>query len=139
MSSFKPIQFKENKLILLDQRLLPSEEVFLEFDTIEGIHGAIKDMVVRGAPCIGFTAVFGMAVWIKSHPDFTLEQITKAGNYLNSARPTAVNLGYEIQQVIGHIRDKELLGNEAFEFVVTIRLSAVLCITYPYHQPAFDN
>lgn len=116
--SFSPIQFKNEKLILLDQRKLPGEEVFLEYDSIEGVHSGIKDMVVRGAPCIGFTAIFGMAIWIKHHSDFSLEQITKAGNYLNSARPTAVNLRFEIDNVIEIVKSEGLSGSEAFDRIV---------------------
>ncbi len=116
--NFSPIQFKDEKLILLDQRKLPNEEVFIEYNSIEEVHRGIKDMVVRGAPCIGFTAIFGMAIWIKHHSDFTLEQLSKAGNYLNSARPTAVNLRFEIDNVIEMIKSEELTGAEAFDRVV---------------------
>lgn len=120
MSQFTPIQFKNDKLILLDQRKLPSEEIFIEYSTIEGVYSGIKDMVVRGAPCIGFTAVFGMAIWIKNHPDFSLDQLQKAGNYLASARPTAVNLNYEIESLIRDIQEKKLSSSEAYQYSVNL-------------------
>lgn len=99
-SKFLPIQFDGETLKLLDQRKLPTEEVFVNVTTLEECHAAIKDMVVRGAPCIGFTAIFGMALWVKSQDEINIENMTKAGEYLNSARPTAVNLKYEIDRVI---------------------------------------
>ena len=50
-----PIEFKDNKLILVDQRKLPHEEIYLEYTDLEGTFESIKTMVVRGAPCIGFS------------------------------------------------------------------------------------
>lgn len=125
MNQFTPIQFSNGKLILLDQRQLPSREVFIEYDSIEGVYNGIKDMVVRGAPCIGFTAIFGMAIWIKNHPDFNLEQLIEAGNYLNEARPTAVNLGFEIQNVIEEIKKNQLNSEQAYERIVELGVQKI--------------
>ena len=61
---------------------------------------AIKDMVVRGAPLIGFTGIWGMALFIKHNPKVTFEQFSRAAEYLKSARPTAVNLAYEIDRCV---------------------------------------
>jgi len=110
MSSFTPIQFKDENLVLLDQRLLPNEEVFIVCKTIEDTHKSIKDMVVRGAPCIGFTAIFGMALWCKSNT-VTEDTLDIAASYLISARPTAVNLEFEVKKCVDIIRslvDKSL-------------------------------
>ena len=119
MSEFTPIQFKEDKLLLLDQRKLPLEETFVECKNLEdGYHG-IKDMVVRGAPCIGFTAIFTLALWIKNTDEYSHELLIKAGEYLNKARPTAVNLKFEINQVITFLKDiksKEYAFNKVVEY-----------------------
>jgi methylthioribose-1-phosphate isomerase len=97
-SKFTPIQFLDHKLLLLDQRKLPLEENFIEYTTLEGGHDGIRDMVVRGAPCIGFTAIFALALWLRDR-EFTADEFESACLYLNSARPTAVNLAFEIEQV----------------------------------------
>lgn len=104
MSHFKPIQFREDKLILLDQTKLPNKEIFLEYTTIEGAHGAIKDMVVRGAPCIGFTAIYAIALWLKNNPKFEVSELKDKCEYLKSARPTAVNLAYEVDRVFNLVK-----------------------------------
>lgn len=79
----------------LDQRELPTKETWVNCRNIEDIHAAIKDMVVRGAPLIGFTALFGLVIWSKSNPNSNLSELKNAVEYLKSARPTAVNLAYE--------------------------------------------
>ena len=56
-------------LSLLDQRLLPSETKYLDFRTAEEVAAAIKAMVVRGAPAIGITAAYGLAMAAKAGRD----------------------------------------------------------------------
>ncbi len=100
MRKVEPLVWKDNKLTLIDQRRIPHEENFLSFDTVEGVHSAIKDMVVRGAPLIGFTALFGMVVAVNTAKEFTFEELQKQGDYLKTARPTAVNLAYEVDRAL---------------------------------------
>ncbi len=98
MNSYSPIIWKDDHLYLLDQRLLPHEEKFLEIRDLQGTTLAIKDMVVRGAPCIGFTAIFGMALWVKNQSSISVETCRQACAEMNAARPTAVNLSYEVNR-----------------------------------------
>ncbi len=100
ISSIRPITFDQEILKLLDQRLLPSEEVYLTMKSIEDCSRAIQEMVVRGAPLIGFTGIWGMALFIKHNPKATLEQFVRAADYLKDARPTAVNLAFEIDRCV---------------------------------------
>ncbi|MBT3585120.1 MAG: S-methyl-5-thioribose-1-phosphate isomerase [Halobacteriovoraceae bacterium] len=95
----KALEWKDEALYLIDQRKLPLEETFVKVTTLEECHGAIKDMVVRGAPLIGFTAIYGMVLWIKNNRQACLEELNKAADYLNTARPTAVNLEYEVLRI----------------------------------------
>ena len=55
-------------LKLLDQRLLPHEEVYFECKDLTAGFDAIEVMVVRGAPCIGFTAIYTLALWLRIIP-----------------------------------------------------------------------
>lgn len=98
MSDYTPIIWKDQKLFLLDQRLLPHEETFVEVSDLPGCALAIKDMVVRGAPCIGFTAIYGMALWVKGQSKLTVEATRKAADEMIAARPTAVNLSFEVNR-----------------------------------------
>lgn len=96
--SYNPIIWKDEKLFLLDQRLLPATETFVEVNDLKGCALAIKDMVVRGAPCIGFTAIYGMALWLKGQNTLTVESCRSACDEMISARPTAVNLSFEVNR-----------------------------------------
>jgi len=98
MQSYSPIIWKNDKLYLLDQRLLPKEEIFLEISSFAETVKAIKDMVVRGAPCIGFTSIYGIALWVKSQTNLTLDSCRAACDEMISARPTAVNLSFEVNR-----------------------------------------
>ena len=93
-----PIQWRQDHLLLLDQRILPHQEEFVLVESIQSCHEAIKDMVVRGAPCIGFTAIFGMALFARLEKSPSKEKWQTAANYLKSARPTAINLAYEVDR-----------------------------------------
>ena len=60
--SIRPIRWQNEQLVLIDQRLLPQQEVLLSFDDVGSVAKAITDMVVRGAPAIGITAAYGIAL-----------------------------------------------------------------------------
>lgn len=109
-----PIEYKNDVLLLLDQRLLPNEEIVVPINTIEETHAAIKDMIVRGAPCIGFTGILGMALFVKNKSTLSLEEYKKACEYLKSSRPTAVNLAYEIDRTFKLAKDYLAQGTAAF-------------------------
>ena len=60
--SIRPIRWQNDQLVWIDQRLLPQQEVLLSFDDVGSVAKAITDMVVRGAPAIGITAAYGIAL-----------------------------------------------------------------------------
>lgn len=111
-SCLNPIQWKDHQLFLLDQRYLPSKEEWLKVTNIEDCFHAIRDMVVRGAPCIGYTAIFGLCLWAKTHPKTDFAEFEKAAEYLKGARPTAVNLEFEINRCL-QLAKKFINGNDA--------------------------
>lgn len=116
-----PILWKDNSLYLLDQRLLPLKEEYLKCDTIEAAFHGIRDMVVRGAPCIGFTAIYGLALWLGKQSKFDPREFQKTCEYLKEARPTAVNLMFEIDRVLGLVSERfksDSSIRDVFEFVV---------------------
>ena len=89
------IKWRENRLILLDQRLLPGETVMVTIETAKQAAEAIRDMIVRGAPAIGITAAYGMAL-----AAFAGDNMDEAAALLGAARPTAVNLHWAIDRMM---------------------------------------
>ena len=90
-------------LRILDQTLLPNEEVFLDLKTTEEIWEAIRKLRVRGAPAIGIAAGFGAYLAAKNIDanDFdTFHRLWKEKlDYLATSRPTAVNLFYALERM----------------------------------------
>lgn len=97
----RPVQYENGRVILLDQRKLPREEKYSEFDDYQSIITAIKDMVVRGAPAIGLTGAAGLAVGAHqittTSPQQFIKELRQIGKEISSARPTAVNLSWAIE------------------------------------------
>lgn len=93
---FTPLRFDEQGRVLwvLDQRRLPQEEIWEPVRTAAEAADAIKSMRVRGAPAIGVTAAYGMAL---AH--LTGEAAEEADAVLRASRPTAVNLAYALDRI----------------------------------------
>jgi len=104
VSTYKSIEWKEDRLVLLDQRVLPREISYIEYKHHEDVAKAIKDMVVRGAPAIGATAAYGLVLATREKATKELSELrnylSKAAELLQAARPTAVNLFWAIDRVI---------------------------------------
>ncbi len=81
---------------MLDQRVLPRKEVWLELSQWEQVRDAIRDMAVRGAPAIGVSAAYGLALAAQQGD----HDLTNARNGLASARPTAVNLVWALDRIM---------------------------------------
>ena len=79
---------------MLDQRLLPHTEVWLELESAEDVAAAIRDMAVRGAPAIGIAAAYGMALAASRGDD-----LPAATALLAASRPTAVNLFWALERI----------------------------------------
>ncbi|VAX12284.1 Methylthioribose-1-phosphate isomerase [hydrothermal vent metagenome] len=105
MNSVFPIRWHENRLKLLDQRLLPTEVTEISYDAVAAVADAIRDMVVRGAPAIGITAAFGVVIAARQRyaesPDNWRESISEDLRLLADARPTAINLFWAIERMRG--------------------------------------
>ncbi|WP_455205140.1 S-methyl-5-thioribose-1-phosphate isomerase [Kaarinaea lacus] len=120
--TIRAVQWDGEVLRLLDQRLLPHEETYIQYHDVGTVAVAIKDMVVRGAPAIGITAAYGIVLAAKRHyeatPEAWLNRLEKDLQVLAQARPTAVNLFWAIdrmRQVIeqNHSDPVAALTNEA--------------------------
>ncbi|MBS6643744.1 MAG: S-methyl-5-thioribose-1-phosphate isomerase [Clostridiaceae bacterium] len=94
---------KEGKLVIIDQTKLPNITEYLTLETAEDIYDAIFELKVRGAPAIGICAGYGIYVLARSIDtedyDVFLETFRKYKGYLNSSRPTAVNLSWALKRM----------------------------------------
>lgn len=99
------IKYENNKVLILDQTLLPNEEKYIEMRTKEDFYDAIKKLRVRGAPAIGIAAAYAMAV--------IDEDKYELKKYLDSSRPTAVNLSWATSEMIKAYENGENLVEKA--------------------------
>lgn len=88
------IQWTEAGVVMIDQRRLPREEVFVTCRSYTEVADAIRDMVIRGAPAIGIAAAMGVALGVAEKADFDT-----VCNTLAATRPTAVNLFWAIDRM----------------------------------------
>ncbi|HML17360.1 MAG TPA: S-methyl-5-thioribose-1-phosphate isomerase [Bryobacteraceae bacterium] len=88
------IQWTDAGVVMIDQRRLPREEVFVTCRSYTQVADAIRDMVIRGAPAIGVAAAMGVALGVAEKADF--ETVCRT---LAATRPTAVNLFWAIERM----------------------------------------
>ena len=105
MNEIRPIEWANGTLRLLDQTRLPSEEVIVEAHGYLEAVNAIKTMQVRGAPAIGVTAAYAVAMAARDL-DITdktafMQRLEETGVTIKAARPTAVNLMWAVDRMVG--------------------------------------
>ena len=117
--TIQPLQWKNDRVFLLDQRILPEKELYLECRTYQDVAHAIKCMVVRGAPAVGVAAAMGVALGVRAIPEKNkkefLTQFDKICNTIASTRPTAVNLFWAIERMKKLGLSKSSCFPESFE------------------------
>ncbi len=104
----RPIQWQGDHLLLLDQRRLPFETVYLRCDSAAEVAVAIRDLAVRGAPAIGISAAWGVVLAGQSvqaaHGAEAEHAMSSQLDALNASRPTAVNLMWAIRRMRAALR-----------------------------------
>lgn len=108
MSEISPIRWKRSHLELLDQRLLPQEEKWLELHTVAEVAQAITGMVVRGAPAIGVSAAYGVVISARDHQTYSdnwHQGFDSDMQMLAAARPTAINLKWAIDRMVEKVKE----------------------------------
>ncbi len=96
----RTIQWKEDKVIILDQRVLPEKEVYRVCDTYPEVADCIRRMVIRGAPAIGVAAAMGVALGAVRAPDKYFDrEFERILMTLSKTRPTAVNLFWALERM----------------------------------------
>ena len=99
----KTIEWTDEGVVMIDQRLLPTQEIYPLFKTCEEVATAIEEMVVRGAPAIGVAAAMGIAIGVKNSNALSVEELevefAQFCGRISSTRPTAVNLFWGVERM----------------------------------------
>jgi methylthioribose-1-phosphate isomerase len=97
------IEWKDDAIVMIDQRKLPASEIYVSCKTAQEVAKAIKTMVIRGAPAIGVAAAMGIALGMRRSKATGTKQFAtefqKLCDLMAATRPTAVNLFWAIEQV----------------------------------------
>ncbi len=99
MKKIEAVKFEDDKIILINQTKLPLNEEYIVTDDYERIALAIERLEVRGAPAIGVTAAYALALSIKNQNENVEEKFLKAYERLKITRPTAVNLFFGLDAI----------------------------------------
>lgn len=99
----KTIEWCDDRLYLLDQTRLPTETIIEEQKTAEQVYNSIKQLKVRGAPAIGVAGAYGLVVGTQPYIDSPIsefrDKVNTVAAYLDSSRPTAVNLNWALERL----------------------------------------
>ena len=99
----KTIEWTEEGVRMIDQRVLPNEETYVTLQSCEAVADAIRTMVVRGAPAIGVSAAMGLALGAKQSKAASISELEQEFDRLcemmSETRPTAVNLFWAIEKM----------------------------------------
>ena len=102
--TLRTVEWKDNSVIMIDQTKLPIELVFVKYTDYNDVAQAIRTLVVRGAPAIGVSGAFGMALAALQSKSETkeglLSDLEKAKKILFETRPTAVNLSWGLEIIM---------------------------------------
>ncbi len=101
----RTVEWDGDAVKMIDQRALPWELAFVRLETVEAVAESIRNMTVRGAPAIGAAAGFGMALAARQSAattvDALVDDLQNHADLLKSSRPTAVNLAWAVDKLMG--------------------------------------
>src|SRR5687768_5526178 len=124
-----PVEWTDEGVRMLDQRLLPTEERWLTLRTYNDVADGIKDMVVRGAPAIDVSAAYGIALGAKQFVGTTVEDLEDDLDYicdvLAATRPTAVNLFWAIDRMKRTFQKAKTEGKSVSEIKEILKTDAI--------------
>jgi len=123
-----PLKFTGTSLRLLDQLALPARETWITCRDFRAVGRAIFAMQVRGAPAIGCTAAYGMALAARASraqsAPALLADLHRAGDYLVSTRPTAVNLKWAVDRILTRAQASAKRGESAVQIRAVVTADA---------------
>ncbi|MBN1581110.1 MAG: S-methyl-5-thioribose-1-phosphate isomerase [Anaerolineae bacterium] len=125
----RTVEWDNGTVKMIDQRLLPTEFKIVTFTDVAGVARSIREMYVRGAPAIGATAAFGMAlaahVSQAQERETLLSDLEQAAEQLRVTRPTAVNLFWAIERMLRKAHDRALTGVQSIRAALEAEAQAI--------------
>lgn len=107
-SSLRTVEWKDNSVVMIDQTKLPNELVYVTYTNYQDVAIAIRDLIVRGAPAIGVSGAFGLALAAlqstASTKESLMEDLETARKILHETRPTAINLAWGLERIMNTAR-----------------------------------
>jgi len=108
------VEWKDNSVIMIDQTKLPNSLEFVTFTDFNQIADAIRTLVVRGAPAIGVSGAFGLALAAlqsdATEKDDLISYLENAKKILFETRPTAVNLAWGLEKIMQVANQANTIG-----------------------------
>jgi methylthioribose-1-phosphate isomerase len=128
------IRWDDGDIVIVDQTLLPAQEEYLRLSTTQAIAEAIVALRVRGAPALGIVGGMGVAqAALRGGPDAA----ERAAAVLRATRPTAVNLGWAIDRVLGVVRASGDAARVVADALAIQREDAAACLAMAEHAQIF--
>jgi len=117
------VLWENNKLYILDQTKLPVDIEIEEQMSVEQVWDSIKKLKVRGAPAIGVAGAYGLVIAMRDYINVSgevfLKKLRESATYLDSSRPTAVNLSWALKKVVQAVEQGNCKNSaEMFEIVL---------------------
>ncbi len=124
-----PVKWTDEGVAMLDQRLLPTEEKWLMYRDYNGVADGIRDMVVRGAPAIGVSAAYGVALGAKNfvgtNVDDLADELEFVSDVIGKTRPTAVNLFWALDRMKRTFQKAKAEGKSVSEIKEILKTDAI--------------
>jgi methylthioribose-1-phosphate isomerase len=123
----RTIEWTDDGVVMIDQRLLPNEETYNTYQTVDEVAEAIESMVIRGAPAIGVAAAMGIALGVKnlSTKDNLEEDFAEISARIERTRPTARNLFWAIERMTRLFEKKKKHPLEKIQSVLITEAVAI--------------
>ena len=126
--TLRTVEWKNDSVVMIDQTKLPNELVFVQYTDYNDIANAIRTLVVRGAPAIGVSGAFGLALAALQSPSETIDgllsDLEKAKKILFETRPTAVNLSWALEQIMQIAKQNETVSEIRNDVIIKARQMA---------------
>ena len=125
----RTVEWDHGTVKMIDQRLLPIELKIATFTDVTGVATSIREMYVRGAPAIGATAAFGMALAARTSPADDIgalrADLQAAAAQLRATRPTAVNLSWAVDRMLRRAASPELTSVDHVRIALEAEAQAI--------------
>jgi methylthioribose-1-phosphate isomerase len=122
------IEWKGDSVVMIDQRKLPSSEIYVTCKTANEVARAIKTMIIRGAPAIGVAAAMGIALGMRRSKATGTKQFTtefqKTCDVMAATRPTAVNLFWAIDRMKSAFAESAQAGGSVADITQRLETEA---------------